>query len=62
MFLACDKKSKLNNILLIIDKQCFQALAKTMLEKQRTSQPVIHKDGEAQKNNYVIDEPKVTVG
>ena len=33
-----------------------------MLEKQRTSQPVAHKEGEAPKNTYVIDEPKVTVG
>jgi len=47
---------------LIIDKQSFQALAKTMLEKQRTSQTVAHKEGEAQKNTYVIVEPKVTVG
>ena len=56
MFLACDNKK------LIIDKHCFQALAKTMLEKQWTSQPIAHKEGETQKNTHGIDELKVTVG
>jgi len=33
-----------------------------MLEKQRTNQPVAHKEREAPKNTAEIDEPRVTVG
>ena len=51
-----------NKILLTINKQCFQALAKTLLEKQRTDQPVTHKQGEAPKSTAGIDEHKDTVG
>jgi len=47
---------------LTINKQCFQALAKTMLEKQRTNQPVAQKEGEAPKSTAGIDEHKDTVG
>ena len=47
--------------LLIIDKHCFQVLAKTMLQKQRTN-PVSHKEAEVHNNTTKIDVPKVTLG
>ena len=44
----------------LINNDCFQALAKTMLKKQRTNQPVAHK--EVPLNIAGTDEPKVTNG
>ena len=51
--------NKIIDNLLIIDKHCFQVLAKTMLQKQQTN-PVSHKKAEVHNNTTEIDVPKVS--